>query len=388
MADYNPQQIEAHWQQWWAEQNVYKATTGGDKPKFYTLDMFPYPSGAGLHVGHPLGYIASDIVSRFKRQQGYNVLHPMGFDSFGLPAEQYAIETGQHPSITTEQNIKTFKEQLAKIGFDYDWSREVRTSDPNYYKFTQWIFLQLFHSWYDTEQEKARPIEELEKHLSEKGTEGLNAAADDDTAALTADEWKNFTENEKAAYLLHYRLTYPAEAMVNWCPGLGSVLANDEVKDGFSERGGYPVERKKMRQWMMRISAYANRLLTQLESLQWSEPLKEMQRNWIGRSEGCELQFEVVGSERVLSAFTTRPDTIFGVTFVVMAPEHELVHELTTDPQRAEVEAYVAQAKNRSERDRLADVKTISGVFTGRNVLNPLTGEQVPRRCTSTGWVR
>ncbi|PWJ44014.1 leucine--tRNA ligase [Sediminitomix flava] len=378
MAEYNHKEFEAKWQSYWSENDIYKVEVDESKPKFYALDMFPYPSGAGLHVGHPLGYIASDIVSRYKMLKGFNVLHPMGFDSFGLPAEQYAIETGQHPAITTEQNIATFKSQMNKIGFCYDWGRELRTSDPSFYKWTQWIFAQLFDAWYDKDADKARHINDLVAHFEANGSEGINAEKDEDATVFTAEEWKGFSEIEKATILLQYRLTFLSEAMVNWCPALGTVLANDEVKDGVSERGGHPVERKKMKQWMMRITAYADRLLRNLDDLDWSDSVKEMQRNWIGKSNGCELDFKVVDKDIHLTAFTTRPDTIFGVTYVVLAPEHEAITELTTPEQKAAVEEYVEKAKNRSERERQADVKTVSGVFTGSYVKNPLTGEDVP----------
>lgn len=378
MADYQHKEIEEKWQKRWKEEDIYKVENDFSNPnKFYVLDMFPYPSGAGLHVGHPLGYIASDIVSRYKKLKGFNVLHPMGFDSFGLPAEQYAIDTGQHPAITTEKNIETFKNQLAKIGFCFDWSREVQTSSPKFYRWTQWIFQQLFNAWYNNDTNKAESINGLIAKFEKEGNSAVNAACSEDTETFTAEEWNAYSEVEKLKVLLQYRLTYPAEAMVNWCPGLGSVLANDEVKDGFSERGGYPVERKKMKQWMMRITAFADRLASNLDSLEWSESLKEMQRNWIGKSLGCELDFQVVGKDITLTAFTTRPDTIYGVTYVVLAPEHELVEKLTNDAQKTEVEAYVTTAKNRSERERMADVKTVSGVFTGSYVKNPISGEEV-----------
>ncbi|AZQ62249.1 leucine--tRNA ligase [Flammeovirga pectinis] len=378
MSEYNHNSFEPKWQKYWQENNIYKVDIDKSKPKYYALDMFPYPSGAGLHVGHPMGYIASDIVSRFKRLKGFNVLHPMGFDSFGLPAEQYAIETGQHPAITTEANIKTFKGQMNKIGFSFDWSREVQTSSPEYYKWTQWIFEQLFNAWYDKDANKAKDIKELIAQFEANGSAGINAEKDDNATDFTAEEWKNFSEAEKATILLQYRLTFLSEAMVNWCPALGTVLANDEVKDGVSERGSHPVERKKMKQWMMRITAYADRLLGNLDGLNWSDALKEMQRNWIGKSIGCELDFKVAEKDITLTAFTTRVDTIFGVSYVVIAPEHELVAELTTDNQKAAVEEYVETAKNRSERDRQSDVKTVSGVFTGSHVINPITGEEVP----------
>jgi len=383
MADYAFRDIEKKWQQYWEENQTFRAVVNPDKPKFYALDMFPYPSGAGLHVGHPLGYIASDIVSRYKRLKGFNVLHPMGFDSFGLPAEQYAIQTGQHPALTTEQNIKRYKEQLKNIGFSFDWSKEVRTSDPGFYKWTQWIFMQLFNSWYNRETDRAEPIANLMAKFEHSGNWNVYAVCDEDTTAFTDEDWRRMSEREQQQMLLKYRLTYLAEATVNWCPALGTVLANDEVKDGVSERGGYPVERKKMTQWMMRITAYAERLLQGLEEIDWSEALKEMQRNWIGRSLGAELDFKVAagppaGQDLTLTVFTTRIDTIFGVTYLSIAPEHELIPQLTTPEQKVAVEEYVHTAKNRSERDRMSDVKTVSGVFTGSYVINPLSGEQVP----------
>ncbi|MEH0156344.1 leucine--tRNA ligase [Limibacter armeniacum] len=378
MSEYNHKEFEPKWQQYWKENNVYKVDIDVSKPKYYVLDMFPYPSGAGLHVGHPLGYIASDIVSRYKRLKGFNVLHPMGFDSFGLPAEQYAIETGQHPAITTEQNIDTFKGQLDKIGFSYDWSRELRTSSPDFYRWTQWIFEQLFGAWYDKYAGKAMPISDLIAKFEANGTEGINAEKAEATPSFTAEEWKSYSKQRQEELLLDYRLTYLDEAVVNWCPALGTVLANDEVKDGLSERGGHPVERRMMKQWMMRITAYADRLLENLNDLDWSDAVKEMQRNWIGKSRGCELDFKVKDKDITLTAFTTRPDTIYGVTYVVLAPEHELVAELTTPEQKEAVEAYVEVAKNRSERERQADVKHVTGVFTGSYVINPISGEEVP----------
>ncbi len=377
MAEYNHRAIEEKWQKHWADHKVFKAEIDPGRPKFYVLDMFPYPSGAGLHVGHPLGYIASDIVSRFKRNKGFNVLHPMGFDAFGLPAEQYAIQTGQHPAITTEQNIKRYKEQLKGIGLSYDWDKEVQTCDPKYYKWTQWIFSQLFQSWYNHDSAKAEPIESLIQQFKKSGNAGINAARDEDVPAFTASDWNSWSESQKESMLLKYRLTYPADALVNWCPALGTVLANDEVKDGFSERGGYPVERKKMRQWMMRITAYADRLVGNLAKLDWSESMKEMQTNWIGKSYGCELDFKVDSHDITLTCFTTRPDTIFGVTYMVLAPEHELIGTLTTPDRKEEVDAYVQKAVNRSERERMSEVKTVSGVFTGSYVINPFTNEKV-----------
>ncbi len=378
MGEYNHRSIEKKWQQKWDDQKTYKVEIDHEKPKFYALDMFPYPSGAGLHVGHPLGYIASDIISRFKRLKGYNVLHPMGFDAFGLPAEQYAIQTGQHPAITTDTNINRYKEQLRNLGFSYDWSREIRTSDPSYYKWTQWIFKQLFDSWYNHDRDKAEKIEALIEKFEASGNENINAACDEDTPRFTANDWKGWSEQEKQQILLKYRLTYISEAVVNWCPALGTVLSNDEVKDGFSERGGHPVIKKKMPQWSMRITAYAERLLKGLEKIDWPEPIKDMQRNWIGKSMGAEIDFQVENSDKKIRVFTTRIDTIYGVTFMVLAPESEIVSELTTPEQREEIEAYIEVAKNRSERDRMSDVKTISGVFTGSYVINPFNNERVP----------
>ncbi|MBK6983244.1 MAG: leucine--tRNA ligase [Bacteroidetes bacterium] len=381
--EYNFKEIESNWQAYWAKHKTFAAKDGGDKPKYYVLDMFPYPSGAGLHVGHPLGYIASDIVSRYKRHKGFNVLHPMGYDSFGLPAEQYAIQTGQHPKITTEQNIARYREQLDKIGFSFDWDREVRTSNPEYYKWTQWIFIQIFNSWYNKSTNKAEPIETLIQIFE---TKGFNAKLDDtltgdiekDLGPFTSEEWKAFDEKKKSDILMNFRLAYLGESVVNWCPALGTVLANDEIKDGVSERGGHPVERKLMKQWSMRITAYAQRLLDGLDTLDWTESLKEAQRNWIGKSEGTSLKFKVQGSENSIEVFTTRPDTVFGVSFVTLAPEHELVESLTTADNKAAVEAYVTQAKNRSERERQADINKITGVFTGSYVEHPFTGKQVP----------
>jgi leucyl-tRNA synthetase len=375
--DYQFKDIEQKWQQFWAQNQTFKAENHTSKPKYYVLDMFPYPSGAGLHVGHPLGYIASDIFARYKRLKGFNVLHPMGYDSFGLPAEQYAIQTGQHPSVTTEDNIATYRRQLDQIGFSFDWSREVRTSSPSYYKWTQWIFMQLFNSWYNKAAGKAESIDALVQHFETKGSAGIDAISDDETLSFTADEWQGFTHNQKQEELLKYRLTYLRESTVNWCAALGTVLANDEVKDGFSERGGYPVEQKKMMQWSMRITAYAERLLQGLDTIDWPEPLKEMQRNWIGKSVGASVKFPIEGREDVIEVFTTRVDTIFGVTFVVLAPEHELVAELTTPEQKAEIASYIDKTKKKSELDRMADTKTVSGAFTGSYVLNPLNGERI-----------
>lgn len=376
--DYAPQDLEKHWQKIWKDQGTYK-TEGSDssKLKFYVLDMFPYPSGAGLHVGHPLGYIASDIYARYKRLQGYNVLHPMGFDAFGLPAEQYAIQTGRHPADTTRDNVARYKEQLDQIGLSYDWSREVNTSEADYYKWTQWIFIRLFHHGYDNAAQKARPIAELEAHLEQHGSVGLNWACDDETPAVTAEAFKALSAEAREAYLQQFRLAFTSEAYVNWCPALGTVLANDEVKDGFSERGGYPVERKLMRQFMLRITAYADRLLEGLDTIDWSESIKEQQRNWIGRSTGAMVDFRVHGIAEPLTVFTTRPDTLYGVTFMVLAPEHPLVPALTTDAQREEVEAYVEATARRSELDRKADVKRVSGAFTGSYAAHPLSGNPV-----------
>ena len=378
MAEYNFREIEQKWQQIWKDKGTFKAAVDPKRPKFYSLDMFPYPSGAGLHVGHPLGYIASDIVSRFKLLKGFNVLHPMGYDSFGLPAEQYAIQTGQHPALTTEQNITRYTEQLKNIGFAFDWDREVRTSDPSYYKWTQWIFMQLFSNYYDLEANKALPIASLVARFEQEGNAGVKAVCDEDTPTFTSAQWKAFSTKEQQQHLLHYRLTFLAETTVNWCGALGTVLSNDEVKDGFSERGGHPVERKKMMQWSMRITAYADRLLQGLDQLAWSEPIKEMQRNWIGKSIGAEVVFDVKGSSQKIQVFTTRVDTIYGVTFLSLAPESDLAAELITDEQRHTAEAYIQQAKNRSERERMSDVKTISGAFTGSYAINPFNGEEIP----------
>lgn len=368
--EYNFRDIEKKWQAYWAANKTFKAENTSQKPKYYVLDMFPYPSGAGLHVGHPLGYIASDIFARYKRLKGFNVLHPMGYDSFGLPAEQYAIQTGQHPEITTRTNIARYREQLDKIGFSFDWDREVRTSDPDYYKWTQWIFIQLFNSWYNVKTDKAEPI----ATLIEKFKNGSLPFSEN-----RQQHWDDLSEKQQSDILLEYRLAYLSDTMVNWCPQLGTVLANEEVKDGVSERGGYPVERKLMKQWCLRITAYANRLLDDLESIDWTESIKEAQRNWIGRSEGTSLRFDVeeLAGEQI-EVFTTRPDTIFGVSFLTLAPEHELVKKITTASQRQEVEAYVTFSKNRSERERLADVKKITGVFTGAHALHPFTGKKIP----------
>lgn len=386
--DYQFKDIEQKWQQFWAENQTFKAENDAKKPKYYVLDMFPYPSGAGLHVGHPLGYIASDIFARYKRLKGFNVLHPMGYDSFGLPAEQYAIQTGQHPAITTEANIATYRRQLDQIGFSFDWSREVRTSEPAYYKWTQWIFMQLFNAWYNVENDQAAHINTLIEKLNANGTTGIKAVCDEDAQTFTAAEWVALTDEAKQQELLKYRLTYLKESTVNWCPALGTVLANDEVKDGFSERGGHPVEQKKMMQWSMRITAYAERLLTGLDTIDWPEPIKEMQRNWIGKSVGTSVKFQICPSphlpegeglsEAFIEVFTTRVDTIYGVSYVVLAPEHEWVAQLTTPAQKEAVESYIAQTKKKSELDRMADTKTVSGAFTGAYVINPVSGEKIP----------
>ncbi len=382
--EYNFREIETTWQEYWATHKTFAAKDGGDKPKYYVLDMFPYPSGAGLHVGHPLGYIASDIIARYKRHKGFNVLHPMGYDSFGLPAEQYAIQTGQHPKITTEQNIARYREQLDKMGFSFDWDREVRTSDPEYYKWTQWIFIQIFNSWYNPRTDKAENIQTLTGIFETEGFKGtthdiLTGDIEKDLTAFTADEWKNFDEKKRSDVLMNFRLAYLGESFVNWCPALGTVLANDEIKDGVSERGGHPVERKMMKQWSMRITAYAQRLLDGLDELDWTDSLKEAQRNWIGRSEGSSMKFEVDGHKGTfIEVFTTRPDTIYGVAYVAIAPEHELVSLLTKEDRKAEIDDYVTKAKNRSERERQADVNKITGVYTGTDFIHPLTGEVLP----------
>ncbi|WP_312089870.1 leucine--tRNA ligase [Chryseobacterium sp.] len=374
---YDHQQIEKKWQKYWEDNQTYKTSDNTDKPKFYVLDMFPYPSGAGLHVGHPLGYIASDIYARYKRHQGFNVLHPVGYDSFGLPAEQYAIQTGTHPAITTEQNITRYEEQLRKIGFSFDWSREVRTSDPSYYKWTQWIFIELFHSWYNKDSDKAESIKTLIQHFEEKGTEGLHANQNDELN-FTAEEWKEVSEIDKEDILLNYRLAFRAETTVNWCPALGTVLANDEVKDGKSERGGFPVYQKKMMQWSMRISAYSERLLQGLKTLDWPQPLKDSQEYWIGKSQGAQVEFAVEGYDETVTVFTTRPDTIFGATFMVLAPENPLVENITTPEQKSEVDSYIEETSKKTERDRMADVKNVSGAFTGSYAVNPFSGEKMP----------
>ena len=374
---YNHQEIEKKWQKFWAENQTFKASNNSEKPKYYVLDMFPYPSGAGLHVGHPLGYIASDIYARYKRHKGFNVLHPQGYDSFGLPAEQYAIQTGQHPAKTTEENIKTYRRQLDQIGFSFDWSREVRTSSPEYYKWTQWIFIQLFNSWYNKDSDKAEDISTLISIFEKEGNATVNAVCDEDLIPFSSDDWNGFSSNKQQEILLQYRLTFLSDTEVNWCPALGTVLANDEIVNGVSERGGHPVVRKKMTQWSMRISAYAQRLLDGLQTIDWPQPLKDSQTNWIGRSQGAMVSFKVDGFDDSISVFTTRPDTIYGVSFMTLAPEHELVSKITTDAQKAEVEAYIEATAKRSERDRMADVKTISGAFTGAYAIHPFSGEKV-----------
>lgn len=383
MKEYNFKEIEQYWQKKWANEGIYSVAEDGSRPKYYVLDMFPYPSGAGLHVGHPLGYIASDIYARYKRLKGYNVLHPMGYDSFGLPAEQYAIQTGQHPEKTTRENIARYREQLDKIGFSYDWSREVRTSNPDFYKWTQWIFLQLFDSWYNPESDKAEPISTLIEIFETKGYKGngddvLTGGNEFELSAFSAQQWKRFSEKEQQMVLLNFRLAYLSEAYVNWCPALGTVLSNDEVKDGVSERGGHPVERKLMKQWSLRITAYAERLLRDLDTIDWSESIKDAQRNWIGKSQGCSLNFKIADTQFSIEVFTTRPDTIFGVSFLTLAPEHELIKEIAAPEYLDEVISYVEYASNRSERERQADVKKITGQFTGAYAKHPFTGKEIP----------
>ncbi len=377
--DYNFKEIERKWQSYWAANQTFKADVDSSRPKYYVLDMFPYPSGAGLHVGHPLGYIASDIYSRYKRLCGFNVLHPMGYDAFGLPAEQYAIQTGQHPAVTTEKNIARYREQMDRIGFSYDWSREVRTCDPGYYKWTQWAFLEMFGSWYDNAQQKARPIAELEAAFAEGGSAAVDAACGE-VEPFTAEQWNSFDEKKKSEVLMQYRIAYQGETAVNWCPALGTVLANDEVKEGYSVRGGHPVEQKKMTQWQLRVSAYAGRLLEDLEDLDWTDSLKDMQRNWIGMSQGAEMVFKVSnGSEEYdMTIFTTRADTVFGVTFMVLAPESEWVEKLTVPSQKDAVEEYLAMAKKKTERERMTETRKVTGVFSGSYATNPLTGDKVP----------
>ena len=374
--EYNFKDIETRWQESWRKQELYKVSEDTSRPPYYVLDMFPYPSGAGLHVGHPLGYIASDIFSRYKRLRGFNVLHPMGYDAFGLPAEQYAIQTGQHPAKTTEVNTARYREQLDKIGFSYDWSREVKTCDAEYYKWTQWTFTELFQSYYDNKSAKAKPISELVAHFELHGTAGLDVAQGEELS-FDATQWQQMTKAEQSATLMNYRLAYLGDTMVNWCAALGTVLANDEVSEGLSVRGGHPVEQKLMRQWCLRVSAYAERLLNSLDSLEWTEALKETQRNWIGRSEGAEVKFPISGSEELVTVFTTRPDTIYGVSFMVLAPESELVSLLTTESQRVAVDEYLQATKRKTERERIAD-RRVSGVFSGSYAINPITGKEIP----------
>ena len=376
--DYNFREIEEKWQKHWRDNNTFLAPQESNKPKCYVLDMFPYPSGSGLHVGHPLGYIASDIYARYKRNMGYNVLHPQGYDSFGLPAEQYAIQTGQHPAITTDENIKTYRSQLDKMGFSYDWTREVRTSSPDYYKWTQWIFIQLYNSWYDKSADKAQPISLLIEQFEINGNKNINAFCDLDTIIFSSNDWKNYPKFEKEKILLKYRLAFLSETEVNWCPKLGTVLANDEIIDGLSERGGYPVIKREMTQWSMRITAYAERLLSGLDKIDWSDAIKETQRNWIGKSVGASVFFNVIGHDSKIEVFTTRPDTIFGVSFMTLAPEHELVNIITTEVQRKFVDKYIMTTKSRSERDRMSDIKTITGEFTGAYAEHPFTKKPIP----------
>ncbi|NNJ54631.1 MAG: leucine--tRNA ligase, partial [Bacteroidia bacterium] len=376
MNTYDFKSIEAKWQKEWTAKDIYKTNIDHTKPKFYALDMFPYPSGAGLHVGHPLGYIASDIVSRFKRLNGFNVLHPMGFDAFGLPAEQYAIQTGQHPAITTEENLKRYKEQLNRIGFCYDWSREIQTCDPNYYKWTQWIFIQLFESWYNGKSDKAESIDNLITIFENEGNVNVLHKGDE-VSKFTAEDWEKYSKLEKSNILQHYRLAFQKETTVNWCEELGTVLANDEVKDGLSERGGHPVTQKLMKQWYLRITAYADRLLHGLNTIDWSDSIKEMQRNWIGRSEGASMFFGIENSNDKIEVFTTRPDTIFGATFMVLAPDHEAVDQVTSSSQNEEIQAYAKAANNKSERERMMN-KEVTGVFTGGYAIHPFTKKQVP----------
>ena len=375
---YNFKQIENKWQRYWSDNNTFKVNNNSDLPKFYVMDMFPYPSGAGLHVGHPLGYIASDIFSRYKRLKGFNVLHPQGYDSFGLPAEQYAIQTGRHPKETTEENISRYREQLDRLGFSFDWSREIRTSNKEYYKWTQWMFIKLYESWYDYEKNQARPIKELILIFENEGNKKTNACCDDGLELFSSKQWHSFSEFEKTKILLGYRLAFLSEIDVNWCPKLGTVLANDEIIDGLSERGGHEVVRKKMTQWSIRISAYSQRLLDGLEDIDWPEPLKEMQKNWIGRSDGAMVSFDVENFEDKIEVFTTRVDTIFGVTFMTLAPENPLVRKITTQENLNSVDDYIKKSAKRTERERMSDVKSISGVFTGAYAIHPFNDEKLP----------
>ena len=375
---YNFRSIEKKWQKYWAKNNTYKTKIDLDKKKYYVMDMFPYPSGEGLHVGHPLGYIASDIYSRFKKLKGFNVLHPQGYDSFGLPAEQYAIQTGQHPKKTTEENINTYRNQLDKMGFSFDWSREIRTSDPDYYRWTQFIFIELFKSWYDKEQDKARPIDDLISIFNKSGNQQINLTTNKNTLKFSSEQWKDFNEEKREKILQDYRIAYLAKSEVNWCPELGTVLANDEIVNGVSERGGFKIEKRLMLQWNMRISAYADRLLNDLDKIDWSASIKETQRNWIGKSIGVSMKFNIIGHDDSIEVFTTRPDTIFGVSFMTLAPEHELTLKITTNENRAEVKEYIKFATNRSEKDRISEVKKITGVFTGSYAEHPLTKDKIP----------
>jgi leucyl-tRNA synthetase len=375
--DYNFKEVETKWRGRWKDEQTFNAKNNDSKPSFYVLDMFPYPSGSGLHVGHPLGYIASDIYARYKRHKGFNVLHPMGYDSYGLPAEQYAIETGQHPLVTTETNVKRYRDQLDLIGFSFDWSRQVKTSDPQFYKWTQWIFTKLFHSWFNNKSQKAETITSLIEEFEKNGNINIDAVCHD-TESFNAEAWSAFDLNRKRKILLNYRLAYRAETIVNWCPALGTVLANDEVINGLSERGGHPVEQKKMMQWSLRIRAYAQRLLDGLDTLDWSDSIKDIQRNWIGKSEGVEIQFKVQNHDSKVAVFTTRPDTIFGATFMVLAPEHDLVNEITTADQQKAIQSYVDFAKGRSERERITEVKNVTGAFTGAYAVNPFSNSKIP----------
>ena len=375
--DYNFSDIEQKWKSHWQQTQLYKVHNDTSKPKYYILDMFPYPSGEGLHVGHPLGYIATDIFARYKRLNGFNVLHPMGFDSFGLPAENYAIQTGQHPALTITKSSEVYRQQLNNIGLSFDWSREVSTSDPKYYRWTQWIVLQLFDSWYNATTDKAEPIGTLIAHFEQYGSQQLNAICTEHEP-FNANDWCNFTETQQQALLINYRLFYPGEGEVWYCEALGCVLANDEVKDGVSERGGHPVERRKLPQWFLRMAAYAQRLLDDLNDLDWSESMKDFQRNWIGKSEGALVHFPIQNHTEPLSVFTTRPDTIFGVTFMVVAPEHDLVAQITTEEQKSEIDTYIKYVKSRSERDRISEVKTVTGAFTGAYAINPFTNLPIP----------
>mgnify|MGYP001452193624 CR=1 FL=1 len=378
MAEYKHLEVEKKWQKFWEENQTYKVSNDTSKPKYYVLDMFPYPSGAGLHVGHPLGYIASDIYSRYKRLKGFNVLHPMGYDAFGLPAEQYAIQTGQHPATTTEKNINRYREQMDRLGFSFDWDREVRTCDPDYYHWTQWMFLELFKHWFNNKTQKAETIDSLIALIEKEGNKNIEATCNAKTPEISADDWAKMTEEEKQNFLQNYRLAYQDETFVNWCPKLGTVLANDEVKEGLSVRGGHPVEQKKMKQWLLRVSAYSQRLLDGLDTIDWTESLKEIQRNWIGRSEGATVYFPIENHSERLEIFTTRPDTLFGVSFMVLAPEHEWVEKITTPEQKKIVEDYIFQTKKKTERDRISDVKNVTGAFTGAYCLHPFTGKQIP----------